>query len=59
MFYLEVDVAVLVHVEGAEHMVTELYSVPGWEEHLIHVYKFSWGQPAVRAVLLQRNNKKN
>lgn len=59
--YLEVDVAVFVHVKCAEHVVAELHGVPGWEEHLVHVHEFGRGQSSVRAILLQlgQRNKNN
>lgn len=38
--HLKIDVAVLVHVECAEHVVAEFFRVAGREEHFIHVDKF-------------------
>ncbi len=50
---LEVDVSVLVGVEGAEDVVAELLSVARREKHLVHVDKLDRRQSAVRAVLLE------
>ncbi len=50
---LEVDVAVLVRVEGPEHVVAELLGVARREEHLVHVDELDGRQPPVRAVLLE------
>ena len=50
---LEVDVAVLVGVERAEHVVAELLRVAAGEEELVHVYKLGRSQAAVGAVLLE------
>jgi len=35
--HLKIDVAVLVHVKCAEHMVAEFFRIAGWEEHFIHI----------------------
>ena len=51
--HLKVDVPVLVHVEGAEHVVAELLRVAGREEHLVHVHELVRRQAAVGAVLLR------
>ena len=51
--YLEVDIAVLIHVECAEHVVAELLGVPRREEHFVHVDELGRRQPAVWTVLLQ------
>ena len=50
---LEVNVAVLVGVEGAEHVVAELLGVARWEEHLVHVDKLDGGQSTIGAILLE------
>lgn len=50
--YLEVDEAVLVHVEGAEDVVAELLCVAAREEHLVHVDELGGRQLTVGAVLL-------
>ena len=50
---LEVNVAVLVGVERAEHVVAELLGVAAGEEQLVHVDKLGRGQTAVGAVLLE------
>ena len=51
--HLEVDVAVLVHVERPEHVITELLGVARGEEHLVHVDKLHGGELAIRTVLLK------
>ena len=53
LLYLEVDVAVLVGVEGSEDVVAKLLGVAAGEEHLVHVNELDWGQAAVGAVLLE------
>ena len=50
---LEVNVAVLVGVERAEHVVTELFRVAAGEEQLVHVDKLGRGQTAVGTILLE------
>ncbi len=50
---LEVDVPVLVGVEGPEDVVAELLGVAGGEEHLVHVDELDGGEAAVGAVLLE------
>lgn len=54
--YLKIYVAVLIHVECAEHVVAELHCVPGGEEHLVHVHELGGRQSPVRTVLLQHYN---
>ena len=50
---LEVDVAVLVRVEGPEDVVAELLGVARGEEHLVHVDELDRGESAIRAVLFE------
>lgn len=38
--YLEIDVAIFVHVECAENVIAKFFRVAGWEEHFIHVDEF-------------------
>lgn len=51
--YLEVNVAILVHIECTENMIAEFHGVPRWEEHLVHVNELGRGEPSVGAILLQ------
>lgn len=38
--YLEIDVAIFVHVECAENVIAKFFRVAGWEKHFIHVDEF-------------------
>lgn len=50
--YLEIDVAVLVHVERPEHMVTKLLGIARRKEHLVHVDEFGRCQTTIWTILL-------
>ena len=50
---LEVDEAVLVRVEGAEDVVTELVSVACGEALAIDLHEGGWGEAAVRAITFE------
>lgn len=41
--YLEIDVAILVHVECTEDVITEFLRVARGEEHFVHVDEFRRG----------------
>lgn len=40
--YLEIDVAIFVHVECTEHVVAEFLRIARREEHFVHVDEFRW-----------------
>ena len=49
----EVNVSVLVSVEGSENMIAELLGVATREKHLVHVDELDRGKSAVGAVLFE------
>jgi hypothetical protein len=51
--YLKINESIFVHVERAENVVAELFSVAAGEEHLVHVHELGRRQLSVRTVLLQ------
>jgi hypothetical protein len=51
--YLKINESIFVHVERAENVVAELFSVAAGEEHLVHVHELGRRQLSIRTVLLQ------
>ena len=49
----EVNVTILVSVEGSENMIAELLSIATREKHLVHVDELDRGQSAIGAVLFE------
>lgn len=56
--HLEIDVAIFVHVERAEHVVAELFGVARRKEHFVHVDELGGRQAAIGAILLWTRKKK-
>lgn len=40
--HLKINVSIFIHVECSEDVIAKLFGVPGWEEHLVHIYEFCW-----------------